>query len=305
MTKDSKVLITGHETFLGKRTQTIMQQTGINIATSEVDYRNFRDVLDYFRAERPDIVVDCQIDSGGIHYVQTRPGEIFYNNTLTSLNLQEAARIVGIKKFINLISNSTYPVHERRELVESEWWDGSLHESVLVIGMVRKHSWVNAYAYHKQYGMKYTNLIIPNIYGPEDYFDEVRSYAMGALIGKIMEAKLKNLNQVIVWGTGRPKRDWVYVDDLVEAVIRAIEVDTGIDPINIGSGQGVSIAEIAKLIKRTAGFEGELVFDTAKPDGAPYKVMNIKHCKQILNWQPRTTIQEGIKKTVEWYLANM
>jgi GDP-L-fucose synthase len=176
---------------------------------------------------------------------------------------------------------------------------------VLVYGFVRKASWVQSWAYFKQFGFQTSNLILPNMYGPGDHFDEKRSHALGALITKVVEAKRKNLPSVSVWGSGAPIREWLYVDDGADALIKALEIDDIIDPINIGVGKGISIFELAKLIKEIVRYDGQLVLDTSKPDGAPYKTMNNERMKKILNWVPTTSLRDGIEKTVEWYINNV
>ena len=173
-----------------------------------------------------------------------------------STNIMEASRLTNVKRFINPISNCSYPGHLTRDFKEEEWWDGPLHESVLVYGSVRKASWVQSWAYYKQYGFVTINLILPNMYGPGDHFDETRSHALGALIMKFVEAKRKNLPEVTVWGTGTPVREWLYVDDGVEILLKAIEIDPTIEPINVGVGEGISILELAKLIKEVVGYKG-------------------------------------------------
>jgi GDP-L-fucose synthase len=143
------------------------------------------------------------------------------------------------------------------------------------------------------------------MYGPEDHFDEVRSHAMGALIMKMVKAKRENLPEVLVWGSGNPVREWLYVDDLVELMLRAIDVETGIQPINVGKGEGITIREMAEKIKEAVGYGGKIVFDKTRPDGAAYKVMNVARMEEIFKWIPPTPLIEGIKQTVDWHSQNV
>ncbi len=302
---DQKILVAGGNLFLGNRTLTRLQELGIPcISTENIDLCDLATTKKFFEQEQPQIVIHCDIDTSGLHYLVEQPGDIFFRSTMTSINLQEASRSTGVKKFINPIAYTTYPTTIQGELREDFWWNGPFYETVSVIGLVRKNSWMNTYAYNKQYGLKYANLIIPNIYGPEDYFDESRSYAMGSLMKKMVEAKKNQLSKVIIWGTGQPIRDWVYVDDVIEAFLHSIDIDTGIEPINIGSGHGVSITELASLLKDIIGFNGEFIYDRTKPDGVPIRVMNIDRMKNILKWQPPTSLEDGIKKTLSWYLEH-
>jgi GDP-L-fucose synthase len=299
-----KIFVPGGNGFLGKRVAKKLGERNINYVSLSLrdgyDFRNFEQTKKLFEEERFEAVINCAAFVGGIQFGYEKPGEIFYNNILMSTNLMEAARLGGVRKFINPISNCTYPAH-LVEFKEEEWWDGPLHESVLVYGFVRKASWVQSWAYYKQYGFITINLILPNMYGPSDYFDEVRSHALGALIMKFVEAKKKNLPSVTVWGTGNPIREWLYVDDGAEALVRALDIEPTIEPINIGVGKGISILELANLIKEIIGYEGEIVLDTSKPDGAPCKIMNVEKMMEIFKWAPETSLREGIKKTVEWY----
>ena len=226
-------------------------------------------------------------------------------NILISTNLIEAARIYGVKKFISPIANCAYPDVINREFKEEEFWDGSLNETVMVYGMVRKAQWAQTWAYHHQYGMKFINLILPNMYGPGDYFDAERSHALGALVMKIIDAKEQNNPQVMIWGSGKPVREWLYIDDGAEALVKALSLDYTADPINIGVGKGISIKDLACLIKKTVKYKGKLAFDKSKPDGAPYKVMNTEKCKKIFKWLPETKLEQGIKETVKWYYKNI
>ena len=303
-----KIFVAGGNGFLGKRVVKKLEERNIDYVSLSLrdgsDFRNFDQTKKLFEKERFDAVINCAAFVGGIQYGFEKPGEIFYNNILMSTYLMEAARLTKVKRFINPISNCSYPYHLTKDFKEEEWWDGPLHESVLVYGFVRKASWVQSWAYYKQYGFKTINLILPNMYGPGDHFDEKRSHALGALIMKLVEANRKNLPSVTVWGTGKPIREWLFVDDGAEILIRALEIEPTIEPINVGVGKGISIMELAELIKEIVGYEGRIALDKSKPDGTPYKTMDNERLKKIFNWEPPTSLEEGIKKTVEWYNKN-
>ena len=142
------------------------------------------------------------------------------------------------------------------------------------------------------------------MYGPRDHFDEVRSHALGALVMKFVEAKHKNLPEVVVWGSGSPIREWLYVEDGAEALVRALNIQSQIEPINVGCGEGISIKDLALLIKEMTGFEGKVVFDQSRPDGAPCKIMNVEKMKKVFDWYPPTSLNNGIQKTIAWYEEN-
>lgn len=304
-----KVMLLGATGFLGRRVAGRLEVDRIefipvakSLGTDLRDYTQFRQVF----KDNPGIsvVIHAAAFVGGIKFGLEHPAEIYYNNTLLSANLFELAREFKVKRIINPISNCSYPRDLFPELKEELWWNGPLDESVLAYGLVRKASYVQSWAYYKQYGLETMNLIVPNMYGPGDHFDEIRSHALGALVMKIVNAKKLGQPSVIIWGSGKPVREWLYIDDCVEAIVRAMAVPHQVAPINIGIGSGVSIAELAEMIKREVGYLGSFELDTSKSDGAPYKVMNIERCKAIFGWSPQTSLAEGIAKTVRWYLAN-
>jgi GDP-L-fucose synthase len=174
----------------------------------------------------------------------------------------------------------------------------------MVYGFARKASWIGSWAYQKQYDLDVINLILSNMYGPEDHFDEERSHALGALIMKIVQAKRTNAKQVSVWGSGTPVREWLHVDDGAEAMVRAIHVDPCIEPINIGIGKGISILQMAQLIKDLVGYQGDLILDPSKPDGAPYKTVDGSRGAAHFGWQPTRDFKTGVAEAISWYIEH-
>ena len=183
-------------------------------------------------------------------------------------------------------------------------WDGPLHESVMVYGFARKASWVGSWAYAQQYDLNVINLILSNMYGPEDHFEEERSHALGELIMKIVRAKQTGEEKVVVWGSGKPVRKWLHVDDGAEAMVRAMDVDPCVDPLNIGVGKGISVWEMATLIKDLVGYKGELVLDTSKPDGAPYKTVDGGRGMQNLGWALQRDFKKGVAGAIKCHMEN-
>jgi len=300
-----KIFVPGGSGFLGSRVvKKLTEQNAsfVSLSLSDgIDFRDFNQTRTLFAKEKFDAVINCAAFVGGIQFGYEKPAELFYNNILMATNLMEAARLTAVKRFINPISNCSYPANLVKDFTEDEWWNGPLHESVLVYGFVRKASWVQSWAYHRQYGFQTINLIMPNMYGPGDHFEEARSHALGALIMKFVEAETNKQPRVVVWGSGKPIREWLYVDDAVEALLKALEIDFSVEPINVGIGKGISVMELAELIKEATGYKGDIVLDTSRPDGAPYKTMNNDRLKQTFNWVPPTTLRDGIKHTVDWY----
>lgn len=303
-----KIFVAGGNGFLGSR---VTHKLGIEYPDYDVvslsqrngyDFRDIDQVESLFSEHNFDVLINCAAYVGGIQFGYQHAGEIYYNNTLISTNLFEAAKDSDVKKVVNPISNCSYPGDLTEEFSEEDWWDGKLHDSVLIYGMVRKMSWVQSRAYEMQYGLNTTNLILPNMYGPGDHFDEIRSHALGALIMKFVEAKRKGHPNVLIWGTGNPVREWLYVDDGAEILLRSINKNTGTDPINVGVGKGISIKDLALLISDIVEYEGKIVYDLSKPDGAPYKTMNNKKLIETFDWHPPTGLRQGIESTVNWYM---
>lgn len=298
------ILILGSTGFLGTRVRKLLDSKGLEyVGTSlsgGLDLRDRAATLRYFDEIRPEYVLNCATYVGGIQFGLKHPAELFHNNMHITLNLMEAATAAKVKRVVNPVSNCAYP-GAAAVFREHEFWDGPIHESVLVYGFVRKASWVGAWAYAQQYGLDVINIVISNMYGPGDHFEEERSHALGALIMKIVRAKEQGLPQVVVWGTGKPIREWLHVDDGAEAMVRSMDVAATTDPINIGVGEGVSVIEMARLIKELVGYDGELVLDTSKPDGAPIRTVDGSRGRQHFGWGPTREFRAGVADAIESY----
>ena len=301
------ILVTGCTGFLGKRVCRLLNTKGIeHVGTSlskGVDLRNRQETIEYLSQIKPDYILNCAAYVGGIQFGYKHTAELFHNNIHMTLNLLEAAWLCDVKRIVNPISNCAYP-GAATFFKEEQFWDGPLHESVMVYGLSRKASWVGSWAYAKQFGLNSINLILSNMYGPDDHFEEERSHALGALIMKIVNAKKNGSPKVIVWGTGKPIREWLHVDDGAEAMYRAIHVESCLDPLNIGIGKGISIIDLAEIIKEIVGYEGELVLDESKPDGAPYKTVDGSRAKKHFGWMPSRDFKSGIAEAIQWYTEN-
>lgn len=301
------ILVLGATGFVGKNVCRLLDARKIpwrgTSLSGGVDLEDPAQARALFMDMRPEKVINCSAFVGGIQYGYKFPADIFDRNMRMVLNILRYGHEAGVKRIVNPISNCAYPA--RAELFrEDEFWDGPLHESVLVYGFVRKASWVGSWAYAKQHDLDVLNLIVSNMYGPEDHFDEERSHALGALIKKFVAAKKSGAPEVVVWGSGKPVREWLYVEDGAEALVRGLDTKPVVDPVNIGVAKGVSVAELAEKISAAVGYEGKLVYDTSKPDGAPYKTVDGSRGKALLNWAPQMELDEGIRRTVDWYLAN-
>lgn len=301
------ILVTGATGFLGKRVCRLLAERGIPFSPISLslglDLRDAQATLSYFERVRPTQVLNCAAFVGGIQFGFKHPAELFHNNLLMTLNLLAAAKTSGVQRIVNPISNCAYPAAATL-FKEDEFWDGPLHESVMVYGFVRKASWIGSWAYQQQYGLDVINLILSNMYGPEDHFEEERSHALGALVMKIVNAKAHGLDEVVVWGSGLPVREWLHVDDGAEAMLLGLGAAPQLQPVNIGVGKGISVLEMAKLIQRLVGYEGRLVLDRSKPDGAPYKTMDGNRGESLLGWRPSRDFEQGVKETIAWYLEH-
>lgn len=298
------ILVTGASGFLGKRVCRRLAEEGRTFEPTSLslglDLRDRQATIDFFNAAKPEHVLNCAAYVGGIQFGYKHPAELFHNNLHMTLNLLEASKIAGVKRLVNPISNCAYP-GDATIFREEEFWNGPLHESVMVYGLVRKTSWVGAWAYARQYGFDTINLILSNMYGPEDHFEEERSHALGALIMKFVRAKELDLPEVVIWGSGKPVREWLHVDDGAEAMVRALSVGPSIDPINVGVGLGISVLELAEMISEMVGYKGKLILDPSKPDGAAHKTVDGSKGREHFGWGPTRKLRQGVAETIKWY----
>lgn len=292
---------------MGKSVVEQLTLQGINCVASSkrdgVDFLNLEQTNELFAKEKFDAVINCAAVIGGLMFVYQHQGEVYYQNVILNMNLMEAARLNNVKMYVNPLANCSYPGH-LNIYDEDQWWDGQLHESVLSYGFSKKVSWVQSWSYQNQYGFQTTNLILPNMYGPGDYFNSVRSHALGSLIFKFVEAKEKNKPYVEVWGDGTPIREWLYVKDAAKICVKALNSPPDLGPINIGIGKGISILELANIIKETVGYQGQIQLDPSKPNGAASKIMKVDRMKKVFDWEPPTPLRQGIQEAVAWYLKN-
>lgn len=302
------ILVTGATGFLGKRVCRLLDEKKVSyIPTSKtqgVDLRQKDNVMDLMSSVKPDYILNCAAYVGGIQFGQKYPVEIFQNNLEMTINLLSAANKFSVKRVVNPISNCAYP-DTINPFKEEDFWDGPLHDSVLVYGFVRKAFWVGSWAYAKQYGLDIINIVLSNMYGPEDHFDPERSHALGALIKKFVDAKKTGAPFVEVWGSGNPIREWLHIDDGADAMFRSLSVKRNIDPINIGTGKGFSILATAELIKNIIGYDGEIKLDPTKIDGAKSKTVDGTKGLIQFGWGPERKFEDGVRETIEWYEANI
>ncbi len=300
-----KIVVLGGSGFLGANVVAALQKRGHDVEACSrrtgIDARDERSLSAYFHQVKPAIVINCAAHVGGIAYNAQCPVSIFEDNLLLGYTIVRAAFRSGVNKLVNIMPNCTYP-GEMDLYAEERWWDGPMHPTVLTYGMPRKAAWVQAWAYQQEYGFNSIHLVLPNLFGPRDHFDITRSHALGALIRKVTDAKIGGKNTVEIWGTGRPVREWMYVEDAAEGIVRATEAYNNIEILNLGCGRGISIRDLAEMVRQEAGWSGSFQYDTSRPDGALCKIIDVTRMRIVLDdWTPPTPFREGIAKTIEWY----
>lgn len=305
MNKQAKIYIAGHRGLVGgaiKQKLEQMQYTNLVCRTSgELDLRNQRAVETFFQQEKPEYIFLAAAKVGGILTNHTYPAEFIYNNLMIQSNIIDAAHRHGVKKLLFLGSNCIYPKYAPQPLREEYLLTGTLEPTNEPYAVAKIAGIKLCQAYHRQYGTGFISVMPPNLYGPHDHFDEERGHVLPALLGKFHEAKVQQRPTVTVWGSGTPKREFLHVDDLADACIYLMQHYHDSEIVNIGSGQELTIAELAQLIKEVVGYQGEIIFDPSKPDGTPRKLLDITKLTD-LGWQAKIPLREGIASTYQWYI---
>ena len=316
--KNKKIYIAGHKGMVGSAIQRKFEAAGFNNFITrtvyELDLRNQYDVNEFFKIEKPDYLIVAAAKVGGILANNTYRAEFLYDNLMIESNLIHAAHQNNVEKLLFLGSSCIYPKLATQPLKEESLLSGYLEYTNEPYAIAKIAGIKLCESYYKQYGSNFYSVMPTNLYGPFDNYDLNSSHVLPALIRKFHEAKKQSVvsiqQSVIVWGTGTPKREFLYVEDLADAIyflLNKIDArdlyDKGITHINIGTGEDVTIKEVAELIKKIIGFDGEIVFDTTKPDGTPRKLMDVSLLNG-LGWKYSTSLEEGIRKAYEWFVNN-
>lgn len=304
---NKRVLVTGGHGFLGSHLVTQLKKlkpTALMVPTSqEYDLRD-PEACDAV-VKDCDIVIHLAANVGGIGYNRNFPGTLFYDNLLMGVYLIEAARKQGVDKFVAVGTVCAYPKFTPVPFKEDSLWDGYPEETNAPYGLAKKMMLVQCQAYRQQYGFNGIFVLPVNLYGPGDNFDINSSHVIPALIKKFLDAVKNKDSEVVVWGTGAPTREFLYVEDAARALILATEKYNKPDPVNIGSGSEISIKDLSTLIAKIVGFKGEIVFDASKPDGQPRRKLDVTKAQKEFNFESKIGFNEGLKKTISWYERHM
>jgi GDP-L-fucose synthase len=299
--------VTGGSGFLGGHVLARLRQVGCRhvVAPRSRDYDLTRepDVLRLLQKERPQVVLHLAAKVGGIGANRKYPGTFLYHNLIMGTHLIEASRQLGVEKFVMVGTICSYPKFTPVPFKEADIWNGYPEETNAPYGLAKKMLLAQLQAYKQEFGFNGANVMLVNLYGPSDNFDLESSHVIPALIRKCIEARERGDKVLPVWGTGRPTREFLYVEDAAEALVRAAEVLDTPDPVNVGSGQEIAIADLAKLIAEKTGFRGELKFDPNMPDGQPRRCLDVTRAQELLGFVARTTLAAGLEKTINWYLT--
>jgi GDP-L-fucose synthase len=306
--KSKNVLVTGGAGFLGKRVVADLKNRGYEDIfvprSAEHDLTEQSKVRDLIRSVQPDLVIHLAAVVGGIGANQENPGKYFYDNLMMGVMLIEECRLGGVEKVVTVGTICAYPKFAPIPFKEDDIWNGYPEETNAPYGLAKKMLLVQSQAYRQQYNFNGVYLLPVNLYGPEDNFHERSSHVIPALIKKCLDAKASNASEIVLWGDGSPTREFLYVDDAARGVVDAAEKYNESNPVNLGSGAEISIKDLSEKIAEITGFKGQITWDTTKPNGQPRRKLDTTRAKEKFGFEAKIQLEEGLKKTVEWYLKN-
>ena len=305
--KDKKVLVTGSQGFLGSAICKKIEEKGgipILVKSEEVNLHHVEAIIHFLTASKPDYCIHAAGYNGGIEFNRMYPADILYSNTIMGLNLHYACQYVGVKKMVSIMTSCAYPDTGMDLLKEETFWEGQPNKTIRAHGIAKRTLQTAAEAYNEQYGLNAVTVCVTNLYGPNDTFNLIRTKVVGALVKKFVEAMQEGEDSVECWGTGDPMREFMYVDDAAEAIIQALQKynDHG-QPLNIGTGKDISIKELVEYISKSIGYQGNVHWNTDKPDGQLKKLLDTTRMQEYIDITP-IDIEDGIKATVEWYIEH-
>ena len=304
-----RVVVTGGAGFLGTYVMEKLQARGCAALFAprkrEYDLRQLEAIQQLYADTRPTMVIHLAAVVGGIGANRERPGEFFYDNLMMGAQLLEQARLAAVDKFVAIGTVCAYPKFAPTPFREDDLWDGYPEETNAPYGLAKKMLLVQSQAYRQQYGYNSLFLLPVNLYGPRDNFDPRSSHVIPALIKKCVEAVARGEDEIVVWGDGSPTREFIYVEDAAEGIVLAAERYNASDPVNLGSGFEISIKDLVERVAEYAGFRGRLVWDTTKPNGQPRRRLDTSRAEQAFGFRAQVGFEEGLRRTVAWYLAQV
>lgn len=316
MNLKDKIYIAGHNGMVGSAIVRKLSGKGfMNITTcssSELDLTNQQNVHNFLQDESPDYVVIAAAKVGGIHANDSYPAEFIYQNLMIEANLIHGSYLAGVNNLLFLGSSCIYPKESLQPIKEEYLLSGHLESTNEPYAVAKIAGIKLCESYNRQYGTDYRSIMPTNLYGPNDNFHPKNSHVIPALIRKFHEAKVQNKPFVEVWGSGKPMREFLHVDDMADASIHIMDIDkktleSEVDPmlshINIGTGTDIIIKDVAQIVKEVVGFDGEIVFNTKMPDGTKRKLLDVSKIEN-LGWKPVITLKDGLKETYEWFITN-
>ena len=306
--KDKRVVVTGGAGFLGSYVVEKLRGRGCpNIfvpRSQKYDLRDRDAIIRLCEDANPHIVIHLAAVVGGIGANRANPGRFFYDNAIMGIQLMEYARQFGVEKFVEVGTVCAYPKFAPVPFKESDLWNGYPEETNAPYGLAKKMMLVQAQAYRQQYDFNAIYLLPVNLYGPGDNFDLHTSHVIPALIRKLIEAKGEGRDEVVLWGDGSPTREFLYVEDAAEGILLATERYNGAEPINLGSGEEISIRELAQMIAQEVGYTGRFMWDTTQPNGQPRRCLDVTSAKEFFGFQASHPLRAGIRNTVGWFLSH-
>ena len=306
--RNCRIYIAGHRGLVGSAIWRHLGDEGftdlVGATSAELDLRDRTGVFSYLRAIKPDVVIDAAARVGGIHANDTFSADFLSDNLQIQVNVMDAANDIEVDRLLFLGSSCIYPKFAKQPITESSLMTGILEPTNDAYAIAKIAGIMQVQAYRKQYGRHWISAMPTNLYGPGDNFHPENSHVLPALMRRIHEAKEQDAAEVVIWGSGAPRREFLYVDDLARASLFLLENYDDSQTINVGVGEDLSIHELARLVATIVGYHGELRQDRTKPDGTPRKLLDVSRLNE-LGWHSTTRLQEGIRTTYEWYLTHL
>ena len=311
--KNKRITVTGGAGFLGEHLVAKLKEHGCKDIfipfIEDYDLVNMEAVKQLYADARPDIVIHLAAKVGGIGANRQNPGRFFYDNLMMGVQMMEVGRQTGIEKFVALGTICAYPKFTPVPFKEKNLWNGYPEETNAPYGLAKKMLLVQSQAYRQQYGFNSIFLLPVNLYGSGDNFDLENSHVIPALIRKCIDAQRGlspkgTVPEITVWGTGKPTREFLYVEDAAEAIILATEKYNKSEPVNLGAGFEISIKDLVNVIVKLTGFKGKIIWDKTKPDGQPRRCLNTTRAEKEFGFKAKTPFEDGLRKTIEWYVKN-